>query len=107
MLNMNRNDFVNTYFAKIDFPISFLDNKYTIFSGDIMAQDHDVSNKMMQTGNNAVTFCRKAPNSVTAILVTYPEGDNWDDEGFNATHGGLAANSFRCKIVGRAKPRDE
>ena len=107
-LNMNRNDFVNTYFAKIDFPIPFIDSKYLIFSGDVASQVLDYQNKTVHTGRNEVTFCRKAPNSVTAILVTYPEDENkMNEEGYNATHGGLAANSFRCKIVGRANPRDE
>lgn len=61
----------------------------------------------MATGKNAVTFGKKTKNSITAILVTYPEGSNWEDAGYNATHGGLGSNSFRCRLIGRAQSRDE
>ena len=35
VVNLNRNDFVNTYFAKIDLPVPFLDTNYMVFSGDV------------------------------------------------------------------------
>lgn len=83
-----------------------MDTKYMVFSSGMMSQDNNTSQNYIKPGKNAITFCRKTRKSITAILVTYPN-DHWNDEGYNATHGGLASNSFRCKIVGRAKPRDE
>lgn len=37
IVNLNRNDFVNTYFAKIEIPIPFLDTNYMVFSSNILA----------------------------------------------------------------------
>jgi len=36
-MQKNRNDFVNTYFAEIKFPVPFVDSKYMIFSGQSLA----------------------------------------------------------------------
>jgi len=100
-LNVNRNDFVNVYSAKIDFPVRFKNLNYMVFNGGIVCQGKDGSVNA-QSGANVVTFCNKNLYSITAILITYPDG-NFSVRGFNTTHGGLRANSFRCKIVGMAE----
>lgn len=97
---LNRNDFCNVYSAVIKFPREFRNDSYMIFNTGILSQTNDLSN--ISNGKNAITFTNKNKNSVTAVLITYPQGHfGIEDVGYNTRNGGLAANSFRCKIVGR------
>lgn len=62
----------------------------------------------MATGNlcvgaNSMTFCQKEAGSVIALLVTYPGLVNTSKTEYNARNGGLASNTFTCKLVGRWK----
>lgn len=102
-VQMNRNDYVNTYFAKIEFPVEFADRNYMVFTSDITRQDHDIKNKTVTSGMNSITFCDRSRTSITAIYVTMPDTDNFHSSGYNAMNGGITANTFHCKIVGKAK----
>lgn len=112
----NRNDFVNVYSAKIDFakmikknpdalPIQFMTTdgtpEYMIFSSDIMCQDRDCSNPSLNPSSNSICFCQKTAESFCAFLVTYGAISRSGKNKSNATSGGLQANSFHCKLVGR------
>lgn len=52
IMQINRNDYVNTYAATVVFPqfrfkgrnISFIDGQYMIFGSDVMSQDADIKN---------------------------------------------------------------
>lgn len=99
----NRNDYVNVYSATIKFPFMFSDIKYMIFTGDTLSQMEKASgNTYVVENTNHMTFCNKTLNSITALLVTYPKC-NFEESGYNTANGGLAANSFRCKVIGRVK----
>ena len=97
----NRNDYVNTYFAKITFPVQFTDTKYSIYMSDMLSQTSDI--KSSQNGSNAMTFCDRTQKSVTAVYVTYPQSDKSDFgiPGYNASNGGLISNSFGIHVIGR------
>lgn len=112
----NRNDVMNVYSAKIDFsslvknndeglPVQFAQTKqkanYMIFCSDIMCQDRDLRNGSLNISQNSMCFCQKLPGSFCAFLVTYGPLNNSGKKGFNAANGGLQANSFHCKLVGR------
>lgn len=99
---MNRNDYVNVYSATIRFPFIFTDTKYMIFVGDVLSEA-DVEDTVVIENANHMTFCNKTHNSVTALLVTYPLGNFEGHQGLNTQNGGLVANSFRCKVIGRIK----
>ena len=98
----NRNDFVNTYFGKINFPVKFVDLNYMIYSNNMVCQgysdDHD-----LQPNSNELIFCDKTRESVVAMNVMFENDKKLGDSGYNAKHGGLALNTFHCKIIGRYK----
>ena len=108
-----RNDFVNVYHANIDFaaaastaqtpfPKYMSGDSYMIFSGDVMCQCRDVSRQTIEPGANQLVFASKNPDSFSALLVTYPD-QKFSTPGYNASNGGLGANSFHCSLVGRWK----
>ena len=105
----NRNDYVNTYFAKIVFPIQFSDTNYSIYMSDMLSQTSDMNaqekgrNIMSQHGSNTMTFCDRTHKSVTAVYVTYPQSNKTDFgiPGYNAQNGGLICNSFGIHVIGR------
>ena len=98
-IQTNRNDFCNVYCAEIKFPKEFKDLNYMIFNTPILSQTTD--NKSIINGTNSVTFTNKNKKSVTAVLITYPNTNGEYISGYNTQNGGLVANSFRCKIVGK------
>ena len=110
----NRNDYVNVYSAKLNFaeaasvglatPMTFKNaDSYMVFAGDVTCQIRDMAVGDLCIGANSMTFCEKENGSITAVLVTYPGLINTGKSEYNAKNGGLASNSFSCKIVGRWK----
>lgn len=110
----NRNDYVNVYSAKLDFAeaamvgtttsTSFKSaDSYMVFAGDVTCQIRDMATGDLCIGSNQMVFCQKEVGSVTALLVTYPGLVNTGKDEYNARNGGLASNSFTCKIIGRWK----
>ena len=90
---------MNTYTAKITFPISFADNNYMVFSNSILSQT--TGNGMMVPSANEMTYCDKTRQSIVFLDITFPDSTKYGDVGYNAKNGGLVANSFHCKVIGR------
>lgn len=106
-IQQNRNDFVNVYFAQINFPVSFEDDKYIVMQSNPMSNSMiDGDKNIVKQCQNAITFGKKTSKSITAILITYPDSQ-WTNVGFNSSNGGLARNSFRCKLIGKTRLKDE
>ena len=109
----SRNDFVNVYYATIDFaaaastaqtpsPRYMNADSYMIFSGDVMCQCRDLTQQTIEVGANQIVFASKKPGSFVALLVTYPN-QKFSTDGYNAVNGGIEASSFHCSLVGRWK----
>ena len=111
----NRNDFVNTYFADIDFTkadirdlngnrvLGFADLNYMIFKADTMCQTRNLKSGTINPAQNSMTFTNRTRNGFTAVYVTYPEAGQQDFRGSGTRNGGLVANSFSCRVAGRWK----
>lgn len=98
----NRNGYVNVYSATIEFPPPyFSDTRYMVFTGDVKSQDSNTENHAVVCGTNALTFCNKTDRSITVLLITVPDQDEEFDEQRNISKGGIVANSFHCRIVGK------
>ncbi len=50
---------------------------------------------------NDITYCDKTRQSITFINITFPSSTEYGQPGWNATHGGLVANSFHMKVIGK------
>lgn len=50
-----------------------------------------------------MTFTNRTRNGFTAVYVTFPEEGSQEIRGEGARNGGLAANSFSCRVAGRWK----
>ena len=99
----NRNDYCNVYHAKIKFPQNFSDLGYSVFGTQVTCQDISGTGiPAASTGLNQLVYCDKTTGSITALLITFPT-DHFDDPGYNATHGGLLANTFHLKAIGFRK----
>lgn len=109
----SRNDFVNVYYARVAFaeaastiqtptPQYMNADSYMIFSGDVMCQCRDTTQQTVGVGANSLVFASKQPGAFTALLVTYPN-QKFSTDGYNATNGGIEANSFHCSLIGRWK----
>lgn len=106
---VNRNDYVNTYSASINFPqfrfngknIQFLDEHYMIFGSDVLSQDADKLSAQIEPAANCMTYCNKTKRGFTALYITYPDNYHLGEYAYNAQNGGLVANSFHCHVVGR------
>jgi len=48
-----------------------------------------------------MVYCDKNRNGFTALYVTYPDDDGFSSDNYNAENGGLAGNSFHCRVIGR------
>lgn len=99
IMQNNRNDYVNTYTAKITFPMPFLNLDYMVFSNSILSQTIG-SNTMVPSANDIV-YCDKTRQSITLIDITFPDSTKYGEEGWNAKNGGLASNSFHLKAIGQ------
>ena len=98
----NRNDIVNTYFAKINFPVKFIDLNYMIFSNSMLTQGYK-DNMDLQPSSNELIFCDKTRESVVAMNIMFENDKKIGMTDYNAENGGLALNTFHCKIIGRYK----
>lgn len=101
-IQRNRNDAVNTYFAKIKFLDNyyFKNDKYMIFGSGVLSEFRDTKTGNICPNSNTITYCDKSRSAVTAILVTFPEDHTYKEPGYNAKNGGIAVNSYHCKIIG-------
>lgn len=101
-LQRNRNDIVNTYFADIKFLDNywFKDDSYMVFGSSTLSEFRDLKTASLSPGANTVTYCNKTRASIMAVLVTFPEDHIYAAPGYNAKNGGIALNSFHCKIIG-------
>ena len=98
ILQKNRNDYVNTYTAKVNFPIPFTDLNYMVFSNSILSQT--IGSSTMVPSANDITYCDKTRQSITFIDITFPDSTKYGQPGYNSSTGGLVANSFHMKVIG-------
>jgi len=109
IMQMNRNDYVNTYAATVVFPqfkfkgknIHFADGQYMIFGSDVLSQDADTLSAQMEPSANCMAYCNKSKRGFTALYITYPDKTHFSEPEYNARNGGLVSNSFHCHVVGR------
>lgn len=112
-IEYNRNDYVNVYHAEIKFPIPFKNLNYMVFNTELTQVKYDSMKVLpplvektryeaIQQNKCKTVFCNKKRQSITALYITYPEDIN-QEPGWNATHGGLMSNTFRCQIIGLKK----
>lgn len=94
-----RNDYVNTYSAKIVFPRPFSDLDYMIFSNTVLSQTLG-SNTLVPSAND-ISYCDKTRQSITLLNITFPDSSKYGEAGYNSQNGGLAANSFHLKVIGQ------
>lgn len=101
-IQRNRNDAVNTYFAKIKFLDNyyFKNDKYMIFGSNMLSQFRDSQTLNLSPSTNTITYCNKTRASIIAMLVTFPQDRTYKEYGYNAKNGGIAMNSYHCKIIG-------
>lgn len=101
-IQRNRNDAVNTYFAKIKFLDNyyFKDDRYMIFGSNVLSEFRDTKTASLDPSTNTIMYCDKSRASVTAMLVTFPKEHDYNKPGYNAKNGGIAMNTFHCKIIG-------
>lgn len=98
IVQLDRNDFVNTYSAKISFSKPFSNLNYMVFSNAILSQTIG-SNTMVPSANDIV-YCDKTRESITFLDITFPDSTKYGQSGYNATNGGLTTNSFHMKVIG-------
>lgn len=109
-IEYNRNDYVNVYHAEIKFPIPFKNLNYMVYNTDLTQVKYDSMEispplidktrvEMIKQNKCKTVFCNKQKQSITALYITYPNDIN-QEPGWNATHGGLMSNTFRCHIIG-------
>ena len=101
-IQRNRNDSVNTYFAKIKFLDNyyFKNDKYMIYSSGMLSEFRDSATDDINPSANTVIYCDKSRSAVTALLVTFPADHEYRKPGYDAKHGGIVINSYHCKIIG-------
>lgn len=93
-----RNDFVNTYTAKITFPVPFMNLDYMVFSNTVLSQT--IGSYTMVPSANDIAYCDKTRQSITFIDITFPDSTKYAEPGYNTENGGLVANSFHMKVIG-------
>lgn len=99
----NRNDYVNTYSAKITFPKPFADRDYMVFANSVLSQTNGTAgvsgNRCLVPSANDIAVCNKTRDSITLVDIVFCQQDE-QQNGAKAQDGGLAANSFHCKVIG-------
>jgi len=104
LVQMNRNDYSNTYAATLNFPYPFDNRNYMIFSNSVLSQTNGTRNAnghlAMVPSANDIIFCNKTRQSITVLNITFPDCTQYLNKGHNTTHNGLVANTFQCKIIG-------
>lgn len=100
----NRNNYVNTYSAMITFPKPFPNRNYMVFANSILCQTNGVKTSdgknVLVPSQNDIAICNKTRESITLLNITFPCINKLDEDGFNASKGGLVSNSFHCKVIG-------
>lgn len=97
---LNRNDYVNTYSAVIKFPVKFRTTRYMVYTNNVMCQVEGESSHGVSPSSNDLVVCDKRYDQMTILNICYPKPGGYGNPGLNAANGGLAANSFHCKVVG-------
>lgn len=110
----NRNKYVNTYFARLDFfpkPIlyrnqlvtKFSDVNYMVFGGPRMANDGKYQDSCVGQSSNAMAWLDKTPTGITAAYITFPPPGAATEQEFEdfAKNGGIVSNGFSCHVIGR------
>lgn len=70
MIQENRNDYVNTYFAVLNLPIPFISTDYMVFGQNMMTfKNKNNNNKRIIVSPDAITFCNKTNKQITALLM--------------------------------------
>ena len=106
VLQHNRNDYVNTYSAQIDFPKPFANRDYMVFSNSVLCQTNGTeimsggSYHLAVPSQNDIVVCNKTRDSITLMNIAFPNINRCGEHMYNAAHGGLIANSFHCKVIG-------
>ena len=68
---------------------------YMVFNGNMLCNTNGIDGMVKKSNKvNTVMFCNRNLYSITAMLITNPDGSD------PIHNGGLGTNSFRCKIVG-------
>ena len=93
----NRNNYVNTYAATVVFTQPFLDLNYMVFSNSMLCQTSDGS---LIPSQNDIVVCNKMRDRISFVNIQLQDQQQYGFDS-NAATGGLAANSFHCKIIGR------
>lgn len=101
----NRNGHANTYSATILFKKPFADRNYMVFANSVLCQTNFVKSNeddhySLTPSQNDIVVCNKTRESITLLNIVFPDTSKIDVEKI-AQNGGLAANSFHCKIIGR------
>lgn len=74
-----------------------------IFKADTMCQTRNLREGCLNPSQNTMTFTNRTRVGFTAVYVTFPEQGVQEDRGEGTRNGGLASNSFSCRVVGRWK----
>lgn len=100
---MNRNDYVNTYAATIFFPKPFGSRDYMVFASSVLSHTNGnedaAGHYELVPSANDIVVCNKTRDSLTLLDIVFSSNEQLA-EGEKAKRGGLAANSFHCKIIG-------
>ncbi len=77
---VNRNDYCNTYAAKIMLPDDgiFADLNYMAFTSSLLSQS-DRDN--IVPSQNGIVFCDKTRQSITALNITFPNSTMYYQQG--------------------------
>lgn len=95
-IEVNHDDFVNSYSSTIRFPVPFMDTNYMAFSSVGRIEEHDMDAATIDEGRNSLTFANKYAESIVPVYIAFQNA-----EMKNAYRAGLVQNSFQCQFVGR------
>lgn len=98
MVQLNRNDYCNSYSGRIQFPIEFADLNYMIFSSSVRSCEKDISKQSIDCNQNSITYINKQKTSIDPLLLLMP-----DIKVKKGNRNGLVSNNFHCQIVGKWK----
>lgn len=74
-IEVNHDDFVNSYSSMITFPIPFMDTNYMVFSSVARIEEHDMDTATIDEGQNALTFANKLEGGITPLYIVFQNKD--------------------------------
>ena len=101
----SRNGYANSYSATITFPRPFSDRNYMVFANSVLSQTNsrvESSKHLLTPSQSDIVVCNKTRESITLLDITFPDAGSFTSPEQAASSGGLAANSFHCKVIGRS-----